>query len=83
MRLGFTLRLQMGHQLSILWSQVYTGASPSDYLVHFATWTGLKVHRRQQLEPPHSNHGHHTTLAQTITFCLRGNLAVLRTRSCP
>ncbi len=36
------VRPQIEHQLSIFWSQVYPGTSPSAYLVHSATWTGLK-----------------------------------------
>jgi hypothetical protein len=36
------VRSQIEHQLSIFWSQVYPGTSPSDYFVHSATWTGQK-----------------------------------------
>ena len=36
------VRPQMEHQLSIFWSRVYPGTTPSDYLVHSATWTGQK-----------------------------------------
>jgi hypothetical protein len=36
------VRPQMERQLNIFWSQVYPGTTPSDYLVHSATWTGQK-----------------------------------------
>jgi hypothetical protein len=36
------VRPQIEHQLSLFWSHVYPGTSPSDYLVHSATWTGQK-----------------------------------------
>jgi len=36
------VRPQIEHQLGIFWSRVYPGTNPSSYLVHSATWTGLK-----------------------------------------
>jgi hypothetical protein len=36
------VRPQIEHQLGIFWSRVYPGTDPSAYLVHSATWTGLK-----------------------------------------
>jgi hypothetical protein len=36
------VRPQIEHQLGIFWSHVYPGTDPSAYLVHSATWTGLK-----------------------------------------
>ncbi len=36
------VRPQIEHQFSIFWSDVYPGTKPSDYLVHSATWSGLK-----------------------------------------
>jgi len=36
------VRPQIERQLNIFWSQVYPGTNPSAYLVHSATWTGLK-----------------------------------------
>jgi hypothetical protein len=35
-------RTQIDHQLAIFWQKLYPGTDPSDYLVHSATWTGLK-----------------------------------------
>jgi len=36
------VRPQIEHQLGVFWSRVYPGTDPSSYLVHSATWTGLK-----------------------------------------
>ena len=36
------VRPQIEHQLGIFWSHVYPSTDPSAYLVHSATWTGLK-----------------------------------------
>ncbi len=35
-------RSQIDHQLDFFWSQLYPGTSPSSYLVHSVTWTGLQ-----------------------------------------
>ena len=36
------VRAQIDHQLAIFWQKLYPGTDPSAYLVHSATWTGLK-----------------------------------------
>lgn len=35
-------RAQIDHQLQIFWADTYPGSDPSSYLVHSASWTGLK-----------------------------------------